>query len=416
MSKRDAASALVKQKRALSDLALFGGEPAFSTPLHVGLPNFGDVSALRQRIDEILSSRRFTNDGPFVHELEERVVGVTGAGHAIATCNATTGLQLLARALELNGEIVMPSFTFIATPHAFAWLGLEPKFCDIEERTHTIDPVSLEGAVGKSCSAIVGVHTWGIPCDVPALETLGSRLGLPVIFDAAPAFGCTYGDRPLGSFGTAEVFSLHATKIVNSFEGGVITTNDRELALRLRQLRDFGFTGYDRVGGIGTNAKMSELHAAAGLTTIDALPAILAENLRCYQQYRAALGSMAGLRLLDPSCRGRSNHQYVVLELDEARTLLSRDDLVRTLHAEGVIARRYFTPGCHRSAPYAEREVGRRLPVTERVSARVIVLPTGPSVTESAIFELVNLLRLVLTQAADFKAKLARLPADSDGG
>lgn len=152
---------------------------------------------------------------------------------------------------------------------------------------------------------------------------------------------------------------------------------------------------------------MSEIHAAAGLTTLEALPEIVGENRRCFDRYRGLLRAIPGLRLLDPTSRGRSHFQYVVIELDPGVSGVCRDDLVRALDAEGVIARRYFHPGCHRSAPYAGRAQRVDLPVTERISGSVLSLPTGPSVTDEAIDVVSGLIRLVLGCAEDFNARLA---------
>jgi dTDP-4-amino-4,6-dideoxygalactose transaminase len=403
----------VASKRGVGDLAILGGPPVFSEPLHVGLPNFGDPVAFFRRMETILATRRFTNGGPFVHELEAGIAKLTGARHCIATCNATSALQILARALDLQGEVAMPSFTFVATAHAFSWLGLEPIFCDIEAAGHGADAYSLERVIGPRCSAIVAVHTWGIPCNVDAIERLARERGLALIYDAAQALACSYHGQGLGSLGDAAVFSFHATKFVNSFEGGAITTQSDELAEKVRRMRNFGFDGYDSVRSLGTNAKLSELHAAAGLTTLDALPAIVEENRRCFETYRGLLEPIPGVRLLDIAGRGRSNYQYVVVEIERGNVPAIRDDLVQALHAEGVFARRYFHPGCHRLMPYAARAHVPSLTVAESVSDRTVVLPTGPSVGNAAIASVVELIRLVLENQAEVRAALATFTADS---
>jgi dTDP-4-amino-4,6-dideoxygalactose transaminase len=302
---------------------------------------------------------------------------------------------------------VMPAFTFIATAHAFAWVGLEPVFCDISPETHSPTAADLDAAIGPACSALVAVHTWGTPCDVEAVEALARQRGLPLILDAAHAFACTYGSRPVGSAGIAEVFSFHATKFINSFEGGAITTNDSRLAERLRRLRDFGFAGVDNVISIGTNAKMSELHAAAGLTCLEALPAILDANRRCYQRYRDRLAGIPSLRMLDTEPRGQSNYQYVVVDVDPSAGV-ARDALVTALHAEKAYVRRYFYPGCHRSAPYAARSVQPHLPITDRVCSRVMVLPAGP-LSETDIDTVVDTLALIFSRPDEFRERLAEL-------
>jgi dTDP-4-amino-4,6-dideoxygalactose transaminase len=394
------------RKCRFDELAIVGGPPTFLRPLHVGLPNFGEPADFFRRVESMLASRRFTNDGPLVREFEDRIAAMTGAPHCIATCNATSALQLLARALSLSGEVALPSFTFVATAHAFSWLGLEPVFCDIDQSTHGLDPTSLEETIEPRCCAIVAVHTWGISCDVGTIETVARRHRLPLIYDAAHALGASHGERELGSLGDASVFSFHATKVAHSFEGGAITTSCSELARTVRRMRNFGFADDGCVSSIGTNAKLSELHAAAGLTMLEALPHIIEENHRCFDTYRRLLASIPGVQLLAPTQRGRSNYQYIVLEMGGDDLPAARDDLICTLHAEGIYARRYFHPGCHRLAPYAERARSRKLPVTERLTDRVVVLPTGPSVSDAAIEAVVEAVRLVLADPERVRAAL----------
>jgi dTDP-4-amino-4,6-dideoxygalactose transaminase len=224
-------------------LAIFGHAPAFESPLHVGRPNLPDKPAILARIEVALDAGWLTNAGPLVAAFERRVAAETGVRHCIATCNGTAALELAVRALDLVGEVIVPAYTFIATAHALAWLRLRPVFCDVDATTHTLDVDRVAQAIGPQTSAILGVHLWGRACDVSSLTALAHERGLPILFDAAHAFGCTYQGRPIGSFGTCEVFSFHATKFVHSGEGGAITTNDDRFAERLRLLRNFGFAG-----------------------------------------------------------------------------------------------------------------------------------------------------------------------------
>lgn len=396
-----------------SRLAVLGGTPTFEEPLHVGLPNLGDVGALERRLAESLSRRRLTNNGPFVQELERRMEERTGARHAIAVCNATAGLEVLARALDLRGEVIVPAFTFVATAHAFRWLGLEPVFADVDPRTHTLDPASAESAITSRTTAIVGVHLWGQPCQVGALEALAGEHGLKLVFDAAHAFGTSLEGTPIGGFGDAEVFSFHATKIVNALEGGVITTSDDALARRIRLMINFGFSGYDQVDTVGTNAKMNEFSAAMGLTSIEAFGRFVAANRSNFQSYQDSLAGVPGFRLHTPDPANDPNHQYVIAMVDEEAFSLSRDEIMRVLWHENVRARRYFYPGCHRMEPYAsERDPGEReLPVTERLSRTLLALPTGPSVGTPDIAAIAGIVREARSRAPAVRAALADMEA-----
>ena len=261
----------------LDQLALFGGVPAFAEPRHVGRPNIGDRERIFDLVGSALDSRWLSNDGPLVAAFEAGVAELSGAPHAVAVANATVGLQLAARALGMQGQILMPSFTFVGTAHAISWLGLEPIFCEIGDDTHTLDPAAVERAIGPSTGGIVGVHLWGRPRGAQALADIASAHGLPLIFDAAHALGGTTG------LGDVEVLSFHATKVANSAEGGAILTGDPLLAERLRRMRNFGFVDYDVVGMLGTNAKMSELSAAMGIASLEQFSSFVAVNRRNYE-------------------------------------------------------------------------------------------------------------------------------------
>ena len=386
--------AAARAPRDLDDLAVLGGPAAFVEPLHVGRPNIGERARLHERIEGALDRRWLANDGPLVAEFERRVADLMDVEYCVATASATAGLQLVARALGLSGEVVMPSFTFIGTAHALAWLGIAPVFADIDARTHNVDPAAVERTLSPRTSAIVGVHLWGRPCDVEALEELANRHNLALVLDAAHALGCTHQARPVGRSGRAEVFSFHATKVASAGEGGAVTTNDPQLARRVRLMRNFGFAGYDRVTGPGTNAKMNELSAALGLTSLDALDRFVAVNRRNRLRYEHELRDLPGLTLLHRPPQERHNYHYVVIEVEEPAL---REDLITVLHAENVLARRYFWPGCHLTEPYASASIP--LPASEAVAARVLVLPTGTSVTEDDIATICAIIRLVVAQA-----------------
>ena len=396
------------RRDAFDDLAICGGQPAFAEPRHVGRPNVGDRARLFERLNDLLDRRWLTNDGPYVKEFEQRIGQLVGAEHCIAVSSGTMGLQLATRALGVSGQVIVPSFTFVATVHALTWLGLEPVFCDVDPLTHTMDPDDLARALTANTGGIVGVHLWGHPCDIERVSGFARAHELPLVFDAAHALGCSYRGRPVGSFGNAEVFSFHATKVVNAGEGGAITTNDEELARRLRLMRNFGFAEYDTVIELGTNAKMSELSAAMGLSSLDSLDEFLATNRRNYLRYRDELADVPAIRLMQHDETERHNHHYVVVEVADGAEL-RRDDLVAVLHAENVLARRYFHPGCHRLDAYRTHDgvpvTG--LPVTEDLASRILVLPTGTAIDESDVATICSIVRVAAEYAGDVRRRVA---------
>lgn len=368
-------------KSQICDLAIFGGSSVFKEKLHVGRPNLGNRERLFERINDILDRNWLTNNGLYVQEFESEISRMIRVKHCIAMSNATVALEIAIRGIGLTGEVIVPSFTFIATAHALQWQEIRPVFCDIEPLTHTIDPRLVEAMITPRTTGIVGVHLWGRACEIEALTDIAHRRNLKLLFDAAHAFGCSYGGRMIGNFGDAEVFSFHATKFLNTFEGGAVVTNDDDLAAKMRLMKNFGFCGYDKVIHLGTNGKMSEISAAMGLTGLESLEEFIASNYQNYKEYQAQLEGLEGIQLLKYSEDEKSNYQYVVLEVDEEFTRISRDRLVEILWAENIMARRYFYPGCHRMDPYHSLfpDAGKSLPVTEHVAERVITLPTGTS-------------------------------------
>jgi dTDP-4-amino-4,6-dideoxygalactose transaminase len=400
-------------KALWTELAICGGQPTFSSPLHVGRPNIGDRHQLQQRFNDILDRRWLSNDGPCVKAFEEQIASLLKVKHCIAVCNATIGLEIACAALGLSGEVIVPSFTFVASAHALQWRGITPVFCDIAPGTHHLDPQRVREAITPRTTGILGVHVWGTPCDIDGLKEIADDHQLSLLFDAAHAFGCSYRGTMIGNFGDIEVFSFHATKFINAFEGGALTTNDDELAARARSMRNFGFAGYDDVESIGTNGKMTEICAAMGLTSLESLESFVKVNRDHYRRYRERLDGVPGVTVVSYDESERCNFQYVVVEIDEGSTGISRDDLVRALHAENVLARRYFYPGCHQMEPYRSRrpQEEAQLPRTERVTQQVMTLPTGTGVDDEVIDDISDLIGLIVGSAP---AILDRMSTEAD--
>ena len=395
-------------KSRVDDLAVFGGSPAFKDKLYVGRPNIGNRDHLFSRLNDLLDRRWLSNDGPYVHELEETLASRLGVRHCVAVANATMGIQIAIRAAGLTGEVIVPSFTFVSLPHALLWQGVTPVFCEIDPRTHNLSPEHVETLITPQVTGIIGVHMWGRPCAVDELTEIADRRGLTLLYDAAHALLCSHGGRMIGGFGRAEVFSFHATKFVNSFEGGAIATNDDELAERARLMRNFGFTGYDEVCGLGTNGKMSEASAAMGLTSLESADSFLADNRRNYLAYRRRLSNVSGLELMEYLEAEHNNHQYVVVEIDQKSAELSRDQIQRVLWEENIIARRYFYPGCHRMEPYCStlQHRGLDLPASDTVASRVLCLPTGTAVDGDAIATVCEVIELSVRHGAEIARRL----------
>ncbi len=353
---------------------------SFETPQYVGAPHTS--AAVKDRyvslMQDVFDRRYFTNNGPLVRELEEAIAQRHGVDHCVCACNGTVALILVLKALGLQGEVILPSFTFVATAHACLWQNLRVRFADISPHDLMISPDHVEKLVGPDTCAVIGVHLFGNVCDVRRLSGICDAHDASFILDAAHAFDCKVDGVPIGRHGQAEVLSLHATKYFSTFEGGAVLTDDGDLARRLRYYRNFGFETYDTVSCLGINGKMSEACAAMGLASLPELDARRERLVRTRELYAETLSRVPGVRLIPISERCDSNCHYVVVLLEDEFGR-SADAVTEYMWRHNACVRRYFHPGCHSMEPYRtmEPDAGRELPVTEDVCRRVLCLPTN---------------------------------------
>ena len=387
------------QVTSVENPASQGAAPLFSEPLYVGRPNTGDRRTFMRFVDKMFDQKWLTNNGPLVQQFEQRIAEYLGVRHCVAMNNGTIALEIAIRALNLNGEVIVPSYTFIATAHALHWQGITPVFADVDPKTHNLDPTAVRRMITPRTTGIIGVHLWGRGAPVEELQTIADEHGLKLLFDAAHAFGCSLKGRMIGGFGRAEVFSFHATKFFNTFEGGAIVTNDDELADAARLMRNFGFAGVDNVIYPGTNGKMVEVCAAMGLTNLDCIEAVIETNRRNYYAYTQALAWLPGINLIEYDEAERNNFQYIVVDVGK-ECPVSRDAIVAGLQAENVHARKYFWPGCHRMQPYRDLfpNAGIMLSETEQIADGVLVLPTGTNVSVAAITLIAEIMKRILSE------------------
>lgn len=355
--------------------------PLFEEPIHVGRPNIANRELFLELVGSALDRRWLTNDGPLVREFESQVADYLGVDHCVAMSNGTAALEVAIKARGLAGEVIVPSWTFVATAHALQWHGITPVFADVDPDTHCLDPTAVRKKISERTTGILAVHLWGRPAPTDALASIADEHGLSLMYDAAHAFGTSAHGTSVGQFGDAEILSFHATKFFNAIEGGALVTNDDELAKRARLMRNFGFAGEDRVISQGTNAKMSEMSAAMGLANLAGISEIVDANRDNYEAYEQVLSRVPGIRLLEFDRTQRNNYQYVVAMVEDS-CKVSRDEVLAELRRNNVLARRYFWPGCHRMEPYATLfpNAAASLPHTELLAGQVIVLPTGTSV------------------------------------
>lgn len=376
----------------------------------MGRPNLPNRKVFDKYVDRIFDKRWLTNNGPLVREFQEKLEEFLQVKHCIPICNGTIALEITERALGFVDDVVLPSYTFIATAHSLQWQRIRPVFADIGEYSVTINPRSIKQVLTPNTNGIIGVHVYGHPCDHKAICGISKQHNIRVIYDAAHAFGCEVNGVPIASIGDASIFSFHATKFFHTFEGGIVATNDSSLAREIFLMTNFGFTGNDDVSYLGINGKMTEIAAAMGLSMLDSIESIRSKNLANYQYYKTSLSEIDGLEIIEPpSSLSKNNWQYVIAKLDEKEFGISRDLTVEALKAENIFARRYFYPGCHRLYPYRTcRYKNYSLRNTENLADQVISFPTGQSVNESDIKRIAQLLHLIKLN----KAKLQKIDID----
>ncbi|MGH2572273.1 MAG: DegT/DnrJ/EryC1/StrS family aminotransferase [Actinomycetota bacterium] len=379
--------------RLPSDLpAMLGGPPAFPEGVPLVRPSVPDIEGLTQDLRTILESRTLTN-GSFVRELERRAAEYLGVRHCVAVASCTSGLMLLLRAADLSGDVIVPSFTFAATVHAVAWNGLRPVFADIDPSTLTLDPEAAGRVLGVRTSAILATHIFGTPCDVEGLAALAREHGIRLFFDAAHAFGSHRGGSPVGGFGDAEVFSLSPTKLLVAGEGGIIATNDDLLADRCRIGRDYGNPGdYDCLF-VGLNARMSELHAALALRSLEGLEERVHRRNVLAESYRRRLAEIPGVSFPQVADGDRSTYKDFSILIEPEAFGLDASAAGRALAAEGIETRRYYSPPVHAMRAYSHLNgTNGRLRVTEEAAARALTLPLWSEMSDSEVFRVAGAL------------------------
>ncbi|HXN71251.1 MAG TPA: DegT/DnrJ/EryC1/StrS family aminotransferase [Candidatus Acidoferrales bacterium] len=365
-------------------LATVGRRPMFEERLPIvspeGLP---DDDFLRD-VQQILRSRQLTN-ATFVRKFEEAAAEYLGVTHCVAVSSCTAGLTLTLRALDLQGEVILPSFTFHASAHSVLWNGLKPVFADCDLETFCIDPRAVKVQISSRTAAIMAVHLFGNPASVAEIQTTASDLGIPLICDAAHAFGSDIDGRRVGTFGAAEVFSFSPTKLLVAGEGGMVATRDADLARKLRAARNYGDSGNYDPELAGLNARMSEFHAALALRGLHGLDARIARRIEIRLHYERRLGAIPGISFQHISPCGSSACKDFAVLVNEGAFGQSRDWLVDALETENIQVRRYFWPPVHRQKLYCDIWDKRPLPVTDRISSSILNLPIYSTLSDGQV-------------------------------
>jgi len=370
--------------------AHLGGTAAFTDGLPFFRPAKPPLEQVVERLRPSYEAGALTNSG-LRRQFEEASAEKLDVAHVIAVSSCTAGLMLVMQALAKPGtEVAMPSFTFSATAHAAMWAGAIPRFTECEVDTCQIDVLDAAKRLDNA-SLLVATHVFGTPCAAEEVEAAGRAAGIPVMFDAAHGYGGSRRGKPMGGFGEAEVFSLSPTKVLVAGEGGVVATNNDDLAARVRLGVDYGNPGNYDTQFAGLNARMSELHAAVALCSLEELDEHLVIRRQLADRYRAGFESVPGIRVQAVDADDESTYKDLTVIVDETDFGVDRDTLVQALKAEGIDTRPYFWPPVHQQTAYAHLDTG-DLPATDWVSQRVVSLPLWRDIPAGAVETVVEVI------------------------
>lgn len=379
--------------------AILGNDPIFDQKVHIVKPVLPDLNQMAESIEGILESGMVTK-GQHLRIFESAVAEHLNVKHAVAVSSCTTGLMLTYQGLGLTGDVVVPSFTFMATVSALVWNGLRPVFADVDFGTTNLDPEAAEAAITPDTTAIVAVHNFGNPADIEALQDVADRHHLKLIFDAAHGFGALYQGVPVGPQGDAHVYSLSPTKLLIAGEGGIVATNSDDLAEAVRIGREYGNSGaYDSTFA-GMNARMPELNALMGFHSLGMLEEAARRRNNSVDIYHEQLGQIPGVAFQEVQPGNRNSYKDFSITIDPAGFGLDRDELAQALAAENIDSRKYYEPPVHRQTAYTHfAPPSNGLYNTELLSKRSLSLPVWSHMDDETVMRICQAVRQIYESA-----------------
>jgi len=367
----------------------------FPEPILVTRPIVPSLENYMKRLEDVWDKRWFTNNGEQHLLLERKLREYLDVPNISLFNNGTTALILACRCLQLSGEVITTPFTFAATPHSLTWNGITPVFCDIEPTTFNLDADRLESSITSDTTAILPVHTFGMPCNTQKIQKIADDYGLKVMYDAAHAFGTRLDDTGIGNFGDITMFSFHATKQFHTAEGGALTFRDPSLKTNLDLLKNFGIKNEEEVVMPGINGKLNELQAALGLEVIEFLDAERTQRMKLFKQYIQKLKNTDGIILPHVGKNVYFNYQYFTIRIEKEKFGISRDEIYERFKQFNVFTRKYFSPLCseypfYRDLPSASKT---NLPVANKIVDDVLCLPLYGALSIQEIGKICEILK-----------------------
>ena len=343
-----------------------------------------------EEIKDLWDSRHLTHQGPKYNKLEEGLKKYLGVQQLLMFANGHLALELAINAMGLTGEVITTPYTFASTTQAIVRNGLTPVFCDIREDDYTIDTEKLESLITEKTSAIIPVHVYGNVCNVKEIERISKKHNLKVIYDAAHVFGVELDGVPVGNFGDMSMFSFHATKVFHTVEGGGLTFSDEKYIQILKSLRQFGMKGNEDIPIVGTNAKMTEMHAAMGLCNLKHIDEEIAKRKLAADRYFERLKGIKGIKLCYPKENVKSNYAYFPVVFDGYK--YNRDEVSEKLAKENIFARKYFYPLTSDFEAYKGMFTIQETPIAKHVANNVLTLPLYAGLTVEEVDQICDII------------------------
>lgn len=353
----------------------------------INLPRIGEEEI--EAVVKVMRSGMLTSGlgaGPKVKEFEKGYAEFAGVKHAIAVNTGTAALHasIMAAGVKVGDEVILPSFTFVATAEAVLLAGGKPVFTDIDPETFTLSSEGIERAITKKTKAVIPVDLYGLPADIKPIREVAAKHSLPIIEDCAQSHGATYEGKPAGALADLACWSLYAAKNIGTGEGGVVTTDDDELAETVRMVRTHGEKEKYQSLMLGTNYRMPEIQAAIGVVQLKRLPDFLAKRTRNAQRLTKKLEKTEKIKL-PPELKNRTPSWYLYTIRIKNATENMRNSIIKEMHDKGIGAEAYYPTPIH-EMPYYKESFGRfNLPETEKAAKQVLSLPIHPGVTDEQI-------------------------------
>lgn len=345
-------------------------------PILVVSPSMPPFEEYVEEIKSIWETKQLTHQGPKHQELQEKLEKYFNIDNVSLIVNGHVALEIALEALNLKGEVITTPFTFASTTQAILRCGLTPFFCDINEDDFTIDVTKIEDLITDKTCAILPVHVYGNICDVEKIEKIAKKHNLKVIYDAAHAFGEEYKGTNISNYGDISMFSFHATKVFNTVEGGCLCYNDSTLVQKINSLKQFGqIVGTDDVPLIGTNAKMTEMHAAMGLCNLKHIDEYISKRKKVVECYRHYLNNIDGIKLSPIQPDVKNNYSYFPVVFEKEKLGISRDEIATILIANNIHPRKYFYPLTSDFECCKKLDISANVPIARKISDEVLTLP-----------------------------------------